>query len=127
VNGELASIHRFSTLALAFRPTLILPYRQQVGASCQATRDAVAIFLSDQLKSNAAELIFEEQDSRTGFNPMFTSQLDRNHNFALGGDVALTSFDLYNKWGSCLSTVTPTGCGFAPERESVKAGIEWVG
>jgi predicted metal-dependent hydrolase len=31
------------------------------------------------------------------------------------------------KWGSCLSTVTTTGCGFVFERESVKADIEWVG
>ena len=30
------------------------------------------------------------------------------------------------KWGSCLSTVATTGCGFEVESESVKADIEWV-
>src|ERR1017187_6544867 len=30
------------------------------------------------------------------------------------------------KWGSCLSTVTTTACGFVFGRESAKADSEWV-
>ena len=33
----------------------------------------------------------------------------------------------YDKWGSCLSTVTPTGCGFTSERENARVYTEWVG
>jgi hypothetical protein len=61
--------------------------------------------------------------SANGFRAMTNAAIDGEH---LPGQELHRLFIKFNKWGSCLSTVTTTACGFVFGRESAKADSEWV-
>jgi D-xylulose reductase len=48
-----------------------------------------------------------------------------NHVFI--SDLVQEKLNIIGKRGSCLSTVTTTGCGFTSDRENATAYTEWVG
>jgi hypothetical protein len=45
----------------------------------------------------------------------------------LAGQCKARGLSFFLKWGSCLSTVTTTGCGFPSDREIATAYTESVG
>jgi type I restriction enzyme R subunit len=80
----------------------------------------------------SVKLRYAESINYKDFEPKIKKLLDTHISASevlrLNEPVNIFDEDAFNKvkWGSCLSTVTTTACGFVFGRESAKADSEWV-